>query len=139
VSLVLDASLTLSWYLEDERSPASDAVLDRVVEDGAVVTALWRLEVVNGFQVAIRRKRIDPKFRDRAIAELSLLPTTIDSDTNTYAWTATLQLADRFQLTPYDAAYLELAQRQHLPLASLDQPLRAAATRLRVALLGQAD
>jgi predicted nucleic acid-binding protein len=59
LSLVLDTSLTLSWYFEDERTPAADGVLDRVVDDGAVVPALWKLEVANGLQAAIRRKRID--------------------------------------------------------------------------------
>jgi len=64
------------------------------------------------------------------------LPITVDPDTDRYAWTTTLQLADRFVLTPYDAAYVELAQRLVLPLATLDDPLRAAATALGVALLG---
>jgi hypothetical protein len=62
VSLVLDAPLTLSWYFENERTPAIDAVLDRVVADGAVLRALLRLEVGNGLQMAIRRKRIDQRF-----------------------------------------------------------------------------
>jgi hypothetical protein len=58
VTLVIDASLTLSWYFEDERTPAADAVLDQVTNTGAVVPSLWRLETANGPQVAIRRKRI---------------------------------------------------------------------------------
>jgi hypothetical protein len=71
VSLVLDASLAFSWYFEDKRTEAVNAVLDEVVETGAVVLALWRLAIVNGFQNAIRRKRIDMAFRDRAIAQLA--------------------------------------------------------------------
>ena len=136
MSLVLDPSLASSWYFEDERTPATDALLDRVADQGATVPGLWRLEVANGLRTAIRRKRIDKAFRDRAIAQLARLPITIDPDTDHYAWTTTLELADRFGLTSYDAAYLELAHRRTLPLATLDEPLRAAASALGVLLLG---
>lgn len=139
MSLVLDASLTLSWYFEDERTPATDAALDQVTENGAVVPSLWRLEVANGLQVASRRRRLDTAFRDNALVQLNRMPITIDFDTDTYAWSTTLQLADRFQLTLYDAAYLELAQRRHLPLATLDQPLRAAGRALSIGLLGMPE
>lgn len=136
MSFVLDASLTLSWYFADERTPAADGLLDRVAEQGAHVPTLWRLEVANALQVSMRRKRLDAPFRDNALAQLARMPITVDSDTDTYAWSTTLHLADRFQLTLYDAAYLELAQRRHLPLATLDQPLRAAAGALGVDVLG---
>jgi len=136
VSLVLDASFALSWYFEDERTPVADALLDRVADQGATVPGLWRLEIANGLRTAIRHNRIDHGFRDRAIAQLARLPIAVDPDTDRYAWTTTLQLADRFVLTPYDAAYVELAQRLVLPLATLDDPLRAAATALGVAPLG---
>ncbi|HXT80101.1 MAG TPA: type II toxin-antitoxin system VapC family toxin [Acetobacteraceae bacterium] len=136
MSLVLDASLTLSWYFEDERTPAADALLDQVAEQGAYVPTLWRLEVANGLQVSIRRKRFDASFRDNALKQLARMPITVDTDTDSYAWSTTLHLADRFQLTLYDAAYLELARRRLLPLATLDQPLRTAANALGVDLLG---
>ena len=137
MSLVLDASLALSWYFEDKRTPAIDAVLDEVVARGALVPSLWRMEVANGFQMAIRRKRIDRDFRDRAIQQLGLLPIVVDPETDTYVWTAMLRLADRFDLTVYDAAYLELAQRRGLPLASLDKELSAAGQALGVSMLGR--
>jgi predicted nucleic acid-binding protein len=130
VTLVIDASLTLSWDFEDERTSAADALLDQVTNTGAVVPSLWRLETANGLQVAIRRKRIDVAFRDRALTHLTRLPITVDAETDAYAWTTTLQLADRFQLTLYDAAYLELAQRRALPLATLDSALRRPPRRL---------
>ncbi len=136
MTLVIDASLTLSWYFEDERTPAADALLDQVTNTGAVVPSLWRLETANGLQVAIRRKRIDVAFRDRALTHLTRLPITVDAETDAHAWTTTLQLADRFQLTLYDAAYLELAQRRALPLATLDSALRPAADALGLTLLG---
>jgi predicted nucleic acid-binding protein len=136
VSLVLDASLTMAWYFDDESTAATDALLDRVSDAGAVAPTVWRLEVANAFQTAIRRKRIDAAYRDGALTELALLPITIDADTDTFAWTTTLRLAERFTLTVYDATYLELAQRRGLPLATLDEPLRAAGHALGVPLLG---
>jgi predicted nucleic acid-binding protein len=138
VSLVLDASLTLSWFFKDERTPGTDAVLTEVTENGAVVPALWRLEVANALQMAVRRKRIDAAFRDSALTQLSRLSIATDPDTDACAWTAILQLASRFDLTLYDAAYLELAQRRALPLATLDRALRDAAAALGIALLGVA-
>jgi predicted nucleic acid-binding protein len=138
VSLVLDASLTLSWFFKDERTPGTDAVLTGVTENGAVVPGLWRLEVANALQMAVRRKRIDAAFRDSALTQLSRLSIATDPDTDAYAWTAILQLASRFELTLYDAAYLELAQRRRLPLATLDRELRDAAAALGITLLGVA-
>jgi predicted nucleic acid-binding protein len=121
MSVVLDPSLALSWYFEDEFSAAADAVLDRVVEEGAVVPAPWRLEIANGLQMAIRRKRITAAFRDNALAELAAMAINVDGETDAHAWSATLRLSDQFRLTVYDAAYLELARRRQLPLATLDQ------------------
>ena len=97
---------------------------------------LWRLEVANAFQSAIRRKRISATYRDQSLAELTRMPITIDADTNVYAWTTTLRLAERFALTTYDSSYLELAQRQNLPLATLDAELREAAAALGITLFG---
>ncbi len=136
MSLVLDASLALSWYFDDESTPATDAVLDRVSEAGAVVPGLWRLEVANALQSALRRRRITPEYRDAALAALADLPIAVDADADSYAWTTTLALSDRFGLTAYDATYLDLARRRGLPLATLDRQLRDAAASLNVAILG---
>jgi len=136
MSVVIDASLTLTWYFDDETTQAADAVLDRVSEAGAVVPSLWRLEVANAFQSALRRKRIKARYRDESLIELAAMPITVDDDTDAYAWTTTLRLAERFGLTIYDATYLELAQRRSLPLATLDKELREAATSLNIMLLG---
>ena len=137
MSIVIDASLTLSWYFEDERTSAIDAVLDQVVASGAVAPSLWRLEVANGLQMAIRRKRIDKEFRDRALRHLMLLPITVDTDTDKYVWSSMIHLADQFGLTIYDTAYLELAHRRSLPLASLDEKLGEAGKALGVSILGR--
>jgi predicted nucleic acid-binding protein len=136
VSLVLDASLTLSWYFAEENTPEAEAVLDRVAEAGAVVPGLWRLEVANAFQSALRRRRISPDYRDACLAALGGLPIAIDPETDAHAWGTTSHLAERHGLTIYDATYLELAQRRGFPLATLDKALRGAAAALDVALLG---
>ena len=73
MSLVIDSSMTLAWYFEDEKNSASLAVLNRVVEEGAVVPALWHLEVLNGLQVAVRRGRITAAYRDASLADLRAL------------------------------------------------------------------
>jgi predicted nucleic acid-binding protein len=136
MSLVIDASLTLTWYFEDEATGAAEEVLDAVAERGAFVPPLWRLEVANAFQSGIKRRRIDAAYRDASLADLEKLPITIDADTDAHVWTTTLRLSDRFGLTIYDACYLELAQRLNLPFATLDQELRAAASQLGLPLLG---
>jgi len=138
VSLVIDASITMAWCFEDEATPATEDVLDQVVETTAAVPTIWRFEVGNALQMAIRRKRITKIFRDDALAKLLAMPITIDTETDAHAWTTALRLSERFRLTLYDAAYVELAQRRSLPLASLDQEMRAAALALNIQLLGSA-
>ena len=136
MSLVLDASVTLGWYFEDEKFPTADALLDSVAAEGALAPSVWRLEVANGFLSAVRRKRIDAAFRDSALQHLGSLPIEVDPETDLHVWTVTSKLAERFNLTIYDAAYLELAQRRRLPLATLDEALRAAAHASGVEWLG---
>jgi predicted nucleic acid-binding protein len=132
---VIDASVALSWIYSDEHSAVSNALLARVSLDGAVVPSLWRLEVANALQTGIRRKRIDAAYRDSSIQIFLRLPIEIDPETNDYAWTVILQLADMYQLAVYDAAYLELALRRALPLATRDEELTAAANSAGVVLL----
>ena len=96
--------------------------------------ALWRLEVGNILEIGVRRKRHDAAFRDATLSDLLLLPLYVDSETDQRAWGPILRLAERHQLTLYDAAYLELAQRRGLPLATLDGDLRRAATLEKIPL-----
>jgi predicted nucleic acid-binding protein len=99
LNLVIDASLTMAWYFADETTEVTEELFDRVTARGALVPGHWRLEVANAFQSAIRRKRSDAVYRDASLADLMLLPITIDSHTNSYAWSATLRLAEKFSLT----------------------------------------
>jgi predicted nucleic acid-binding protein len=128
VSLVVDSSATLAWVYSEETTEAISEVLARLTDRGAWVPALWRLEVANVLQMNVRRGRHDAAFRDAALTDLAMLPISIDPETDQQAWGATVRLAARHKLTVYDAAYLELAQRRGLPLATLDKELRDAAT-----------
>ena len=136
MSLVLDSSATLAWIYSDEITNPIRRLFDAVGDEGAVVPALWRLEIANSLTVALRRGRIDANFRRAALTDLALLDIAIDDQTDVHAWGETLRVADSFQLTVYDAAYLELAQRRNLALATLDRELRAAATSLGLRLMG---
>jgi predicted nucleic acid-binding protein len=136
MSLVLDSSATLAWIYSDEVTEGIRQLFDSVADTGALVPALWRLEVANSLTIAVRRGRIDAEFRRAALEDLALLDITTDNQTDTHAWAETLQFADRFRLTLYDAAYLELAHRRGVPLATLDEDLSAAALALGVGVLG---
>jgi predicted nucleic acid-binding protein len=109
---------------------------DLVCDTGAWVPGLWKLEVANILEMGIRRGRHDAAFRNSTLADLTLLPLNVDVETDRQTWGATLQLAERHRLTLYDAAYLELALRRGLPLASLDSELRAAAQAEGLIVLG---
>jgi predicted nucleic acid-binding protein len=136
VSFVLDNSVAVAWCFEDEQTPALLALLQRAAESGAFAPALWPLEAANALLVAERRGRVGRDRRRRLCGFLKALPVTLDADTATPAWTTTAGLAERFGLSVYDAAYLELAERLDLPLASLDGDLRRAANTLGLPLLG---
>ena len=137
MSFVLDASATLAWYFQEEQTADSEKILDQVAISGAVVPLIWRYEVANGLLVAVRRGRIAAGYRDASLADLDRFPITIDRDgVDGVAWTATLALADRSGLTVYDAAYVELARRRGLPLASRDRAMRVAAQSLAIELVG---
>jgi len=110
--LILDSSATLAWIYGDETTEAIRRVFDAVADNGALVPALWRLEVANSLTMAVRKRRIDPDFRRAALADLALLDITTDQQTDSYAWTDTLNLADHLRLSVYDAAYLELAREE---------------------------
>src|SRR5574340_366957 len=111
MSLIIDSSVALSWCFEDEHTAATVALLDRIAEAGAAAPALWPLEVLNGLAMAERRGRLDATRRYQLAGFLRDLPISLDHETASQAWTATAHLAERYRLTLYDAAYLELAQR----------------------------
>lgn len=136
MSLVVDSSATLAWIFSEGTTPPIREVLESVINGGAWVPSIWPLEVANILEMSIRRSRCDGAFRDATLEDLTALPIRIDTETATHAWGPTTRLAGRHKLTAYDAAYLELALRRSLPLATLDIDLRAAAQKEKIFLLG---
>jgi|SRR5271155_3473492 len=136
MSLVLDSSVALAWIYADETTDAVLRLFDDVRLDGAWVPGLWRWEIANVLQLSVRRGRHGEDFRDSALASLALLPVKVDAEADRQAWGTTLHLAERRGLTVYDAAYLEIASRREIALATLDRQLGAAAKSEGVELLG---
>lgn len=101
MSVVLDSSVTLAWLFSDELTEPVRQVFERVTASRAWVPSLWRLEVANSLHMAARRKRIDAGLRDASLADLALLNIGTDPDTDAFAWSTTLQLAEAHALTVY--------------------------------------
>ncbi len=136
MSLVLDSSVALAWVYADETTDTLLRLFDDVRLHGAWVPGLWRWEIANVLQMNVRRGRHDEDFRDGALASLAVLPVKVDAEADRQAWSAALSLAEHHGLTVYDAAYLEIASRRKIPLATLDRQLREAATSDGIHLLG---
>ncbi len=126
--LVVDASAIIGWAL---REPAvaerMEAVVARVLRDGATAPAVWPFEVANTLVMAVRRQRLTQDEARAALAQAATLAVALDATSLTLAWERAAPLAFRHALTAYDATYLELALRHHAVLASLDAKLVAAA------------
>jgi predicted nucleic acid-binding protein len=133
---VADASSTLPWCFEEEATPATEALLERLrAGEPAVVPAHWPTEVMNGLVMAFRRSRIDLGRVTRFARDLAALPIRIEPPHAPAVWDAVVRVAVKHQLTVYDAAYIELAERTHLPIATLDGDLRKAALAANVGLI----
>jgi predicted nucleic acid-binding protein len=132
MTFVLDASVALAWALPDERHSVAEAALERLdVEDG-VAPALWWFELRNALVANERRGRLDPAQTGAILQNFARLPIGLDRIPDEGLL---LDLARRHRLTVYDAAYLELATRRGLTLATLDKDLQQAATAGGVSLL----
>jgi predicted nucleic acid-binding protein len=134
-SFVLDCSVAVAWCFEDEATPQTDALLERLRDEGALVPELWHLEIGNALLQAERRGRIAIARVAAFVDLLSRLPIETDGENARRALREVLALARAEKLTTYDASYLELAGRRALPLATRDQALHQAAQRLGVPLL----
>lgn len=128
-SCVLDASMAAAWCFADEASEAGWALLDRIADQGALVPSLWHLEMANLLTQAERRGRIDRATAGAMAETLMELPISVDAETPARALGIVRHLAGAEGLSSYDAAYLELAIRTALPLASRDKALLDAARR----------
>jgi len=134
-AFVVDSSVALAWCFRDETTPETSQLLDTVGAEGAAVPNLFHLETTNVLLLAERRGRMSATDTADQIALLGSLPLEVDQLTAEVAAHATLSLARTHRLTAYDAAYLELALRLRLPLATRDASLAAAAAAAGVALL----
>ena len=135
MDFVLDSSVALAWLLPDETNADTDALADRLEQATARVPAIWSLEVGNALIMARRRRRITDAELDRCVAALSALPIEVDHPAGAEGLAGVIRIAGRLGLTTYDAAYVELAQRRGLPLATLDSRLRQACKSLKVPVL----
>ena len=134
-AFVLDCSVAVSWLFEDEARTDTDALQPQLAAAGGCVPALWLLEVANVLIQAERRGRIDAPGADERFDLLESLPLLVDPGHSASVTRQVIRLARAYRLTSYDAAYLELALRRGLPLATLDKALRAAAAAEGIACL----
>jgi predicted nucleic acid-binding protein len=132
---VLDASIALSWAFTDECDPRATAALARIRTDEALVPSIWWFEIRNTLVVNERRGRLTEADTAAFLRTLSRLAVINDRQPRE---AEILAMARRHRLSVYDAAYLELAQRDTIPLATLDRELIGAARAERVPLIGEA-
>ena len=136
-AFVVDCSITMTWLFKDEATPKTAELLNRLTSETALVPAWWLVEVTNVLALAERKGRITVAQSGAFIADLGKLDIEQDDGAPGRAFSHLLPLCRTHQLTSYDAIYLDLAVRRHLPLATLDADLRRAAKKLGVKLLGQ--
>lgn len=133
---VVDASVALAWCFADEASELADRILDQLEHDEALTAAIWPLEVANGLRTAERRGRLDLADLSRVRELLVSLPVQVEGVPLDAALGEVTELARQLDLTAYDAAYLALAARRGLALATVDDRLRRACERAGVELVG---
>jgi len=133
---VLDGSVTMAWFFADESNAYADAVLTELETARALVPSIWSLEVANTVLVGERRKRSTEAQAAAWLGILESLAIEVDGETTSHAWSETLALARSQNLSAYDAAYLELAMRRGLPIATLDGKLKNAALAVGVSIYG---
>ena len=131
--VVIDCSVFLAWCLADEDEPAASRTVERVIETGGIVPRIWWYELRNALSMNERRGRITAQQVADTLADSAALGIEID---DRHDEASILGLARQHGLSVYDAAYLEVAYRRGLPLATLDQRLSAAAAANEVAVIG---
>jgi predicted nucleic acid-binding protein len=135
-AFVVDCSIAMAWLFNDEATPKTGALLNRLTTETALVPAWWFIEITNVLAMAERKGRITPAQSEAFIADLGKLGIERDDEAPDRAFTYLLALSRRHGLTSYDAIYLDLAVRRNLPLATLDGDLRETAKKLGIRLLG---
>ncbi len=133
--VVIDASVVLAWCFEDEAGPETDELLENIQASGAIVPSLWHLEITNVLLQAERRGRISEAHVAESLEMINALDIEVDEQTSHRAGREIIALARNHKLTTYDAAYLELAMRLGMPLATRDDLLRKAAKKSGLSVL----
>ena len=136
-SFVLDCSVTMAWCFLDEATPPTRKLLERMGPEAVLVPAWWYIELTNVLVLAEKKARINADQVAEFIALIESLAVEVDNEASQRAFVHLLPLCRAHHLTSYDAIYLDLAIRRQLPLATLDEPLRKAAKKLGVKLLGK--
>lgn len=134
-AFVIDNSVVMTWCFKDENSQHTDFILDKFEYATAFVPSIWPLEVSNVLLVAERKKRIGEADSSRFIALLSELPIIVDQETPERMIKDIFALARQYNLSSYDASYLDLAMRKGLPIITLDKRLLLAAKQSNVPIL----
>jgi predicted nucleic acid-binding protein len=134
---VLDNTVTMAWCFAEEATEFTDTQLSRLsdLSDSAIVPALRLYEVVNVTELAVRKGRITQEKADAFLESLGDLPIEVENPTRRRIFVSVRELVGQYQLTAYDASYLELALRRNLPIASSDKPLTKAAHAAGIALV----
>lgn len=132
--IVIDASIALSWCFADERTSASQKLLERVILSGALVPNLWHLEICNSLLIGEIKGRITIESIIEQFKNFDDMPIEVDFQTSSAAWGSIARIARIHKLTSYDAAYVELAQRYSIELATRDKAMIKAATSLQIPL-----
>ncbi len=133
---VLDCSMTMAWCFEDEATTKTDALFESLDDLHALAPAIWPLEVGNVLAIAERRKRITRTKAQEILKTIQDLAIQVDHHPlPDYGLDAIMPLAWEHELTSYDAAYLELALRENIPLATLDASLKKVAKKISVPVL----
>ena len=131
---VLDNSVVTGWYLPEQATPYTQSIAARLETDRAIVPALWQLELANVLKTACSRGKLTPDNARAIVETMAALPIELDSGVPPSPLQL-FELAMRYNLSSYDAAYLELAIRFDLPIACQDNKLKEAAVQAGVQVL----
>ena len=135
MAFVVDNCVAMAWCFEDEASPYTESLLERLRVEQAVVPAIWPLEVANALLMGEGRRRLTEAQTARFMGLLTALPIMVDTEALSKALGPIMAIGRQHTLSAYDASYLELAMRQGLPLATQDAQLRDAAAMTGIPLV----
>lgn len=136
-SFIIDCSITMAWLFADERTAETESIQERLILESVLVPSHWYLEVANVLVMAEKRKRISAADSTQFVQLLETLDIVSDSELGAETFDILIPLCRSHGLTSYDAAYLDLAMRRQLPLATLDDELRRAAVSVGIPVLGK--